>query len=249
MKDRLTPDELAALPHKARRDPEIVALYSEHDYLTAYGLHTDRRVQTAGAPDAAGADASRDNWDSHGELQMDFLVSRGLRPHHRLLDIGCGGGRLARKVVPFLLPGHYHGVDISAAAVASAEQLSKTEGWNTRRPRFWWRQVDASLASSFHYLWAHSVFTHLPPPLITELMVTASTLMVEGGQFYYSYVPAVEDTRYGLMQFRTTMDTLRRCAEQAQLTFEPVPNWVESCGYRPGRWSGEQRVALSRHAP
>jgi hypothetical protein len=29
-------------------------------------------------------------WDEIGELQADFLMSRGLRPHHRLLDIGCG---------------------------------------------------------------------------------------------------------------------------------------------------------------
>ena len=100
----LTADELAALPPKARRDPKTVAIYAEFDYLTAYAMHTDRRVLTEGIGPAAGADASRDNWDSHGELQRDFLITQGLRPEHCLLDIGCGGGRLARKVVPVPVP-------------------------------------------------------------------------------------------------------------------------------------------------
>ena len=32
-------------------------------------------------------------WDEVGQLQVDFLVSRGLMQHHKLLDIGCGSLR------------------------------------------------------------------------------------------------------------------------------------------------------------
>ena len=249
MKDRLTADELAALPPKARRDARVVAIYVEQDYLTAYAMHTDRRVLTEGAGPAAGADASRNNWDSHGELQRDFLISQGLRPEHCLLDIGCGGGRLARKVVPYLYPGNYHGVDLSQAALLSARRLARDEGWDSQRPRFWRAKVDKAFAGTFDYLWAHSVVTHLPVPMIEGLMLEAAALLVRGGAFYWSYVPSAETVRYGLTQFKTTLEDLRACANRVGLTFQDVPDWVETAGYVVGRWSGEQRVAVSRHAP
>lgn len=43
--------------------------------------------------------------------RMDYLIERGLKPHHRLLDYGCGGLRLARLAVPYLKDGQYVGAD------------------------------------------------------------------------------------------------------------------------------------------
>ena len=31
-----------------------------------------------------------EEWEEHGNSQFDYLVEHGLRPHHYLLDIGCG---------------------------------------------------------------------------------------------------------------------------------------------------------------
>src|SRR6516164_2727494 len=52
------------------------------------------------------------SWDEIGQLQLDFLVARGLMPHHRLLDVGCGSLRAGVKVVRYLDPGHYAGIDL-----------------------------------------------------------------------------------------------------------------------------------------
>jgi SAM-dependent methyltransferase len=244
----LTPEELAELPPKARRDLEIVDLYLEHDYLTAYALHTAQRIVHEGYEAAAGADASRDNWDSHGNLQRDFLLNMGLQPHHRLLEVGCGAGRLARKIVPYLGRGQYHGVDLSEAAVESAIELSVSEGWSHHDPQFYVGQVADLRAGSFQFAWAHSVTTHLPPTLITNLFSQVAAAMVGNGVFYWTYLPAERDERYGLTQFRTTVATLRRCAEDAGLTFDEVPDWVRLAGYKPGRWSYGQSIAVSRRA-
>jgi SAM-dependent methyltransferase len=243
--NRLTSDELEALPPKAKRDPDVVRLYREHDYLTAYGLHTDRRVATEGYATAIGADASRDNWDSHGDLQRDFLLKRGLHSSHLLLEIGCGAGRLARKITPVLDVGNYHGSDISLEALAAAQKLANQEGWSSRCPTFWFKQMPSL---TFEFVWAHSVITHLSPEMIAALMSEVRRRLTSTGVFYWTYVPADETVRYGLTQFRTSLDDLHRCAQQAGLTFEDVPDWVESAGYTPGRWSYEQRMALSQHA-
>lgn len=247
MTDRLTTAELEALPAKSRRDPAVVALYREHDYLTAYGLHTDRRVRMEGYAPAAGADASRDNWDSHGALQRDFLVRvAGLKPWDYLLDFGCGGGRLARQVTAYLEPGHYHGVDLSAAALEAARGLARLEGWGERAPTFWLREIQDS-GLRFDLVWAHSVFTHLPPELIVKTMCDVSQLLKPGGAFYWTYLPATETVRYGLTQFRATEVVLRECAERARLSMTEIPDWVRRAGHMPGRWAGEQLLAMSHH--
>jgi SAM-dependent methyltransferase len=246
MHERLTSEELAKLPDKAKRDPAIVALYQEHDYLTAYALHTDRRVLAEGHEPAAGADASRNNWDSHGELQRDFLLNMGLQPHHRLLDLGCGAGRLARKIVPHLEVGNYHGVDISAEALSAARHLADEEGWAHYRPGFWWRSVPR-LVRPFDFIWAHSVFTHLPPTLIAEVMSEAARMLKPEGRFYWTFIPSPTTTRYGLMQFRTSLEVYRDCAITAGLISEEVPDWVRVAGHEPGRWSYDQSLAVSRH--
>lgn len=246
--EKLTEAEIAALPPKAKRDPDVLQLYREHDYLTAYGLHTDRRVRTEGHEPAIGVDASRDNWDRHGDLQLDFLILRGLKPHHRLLDIGCGAGRLARKVVPYLEEGNYHGTDLSKQAIAAARDLSLAEGWSDSSPWFWCPDITGDLAEPFDFIWAHSVFTHLPPDKIEDVMCGAFRRLTRAGEFYWTYVPSETTERYGLTQFRATTDVYRACAERAGFTFEEIPEWVRAAGYEPGRWSYGQSVALSRRA-
>ena len=228
---KLTQDELRAMPEKTKKDPAVVALYLEHDFLTAYAMHTDRRVEQNGPEAAIGAVK---DWERHGQLQFDYLLSQGLQPGDRVLEVGCGTGRLARKLVPYLKSRHYVGVDISVRAIASARELSEAEGWADREPRF---QSYHPLSNEplFDFAWAFSVFIHLPAELITiEAWQVAHRLKPEGA-FYFSYVPEQLDRRTGLKQFRHTLETYQRALEAGGLTMEPMSDWP-----------GEQRIARAR---
>ena len=240
---RLTEAELAEMPAKTKKDPETVALYLEHDFVEAYARHTARRIETTGYRAAVGAG---DNWEQHGDLQRDFLLSQGLKPQHYLLDIGCGTGRLARKVAWLLERGHYFGVDIAEAAVIAACGLSVEEGWGDQQPTFWVGEIpDAETAPQMDVLWAFSVFIHLPQGIMESVMRRAAALMHPGSRFYWAYVPEQKTWRSGVKQFRHTLADYQRAARQAGLTFEEVPNWIEQAGYTPARWTGSQRVAVS----
>ena len=120
----VTPDEAAAFPSRHKSTPAAQALYQEYDYLTAYSMHTDLRVQENGPAAAVGGD-----WEAGGQRQLAFLKARGLTPQTRVLDFGCGTGRLARVLVPYLAPQHYTGIDLSMHALVALQQLAWQEGW------------------------------------------------------------------------------------------------------------------------
>ena len=52
-------------------------------------------------------------WEEIGELQFQFMVAQGLRPEHRLVDIGCGALRGGLHFVRYLDRGHYYGLDLN----------------------------------------------------------------------------------------------------------------------------------------
>lgn len=108
-------------------------------------------------------------WEAIGRLQYEFLVSQGLLPHHVLLDIACGSLRGGVHFIPFLDVGHYLGIDKEEALIAAgvAHELG-SELIALKRPQF-----VVSPAFEFErfplrpdFAWAHSLFTHLPQPLI-----------------------------------------------------------------------------------
>lgn len=71
-------------------------------------------------------------WEELGRLQHDFLIAQGLRPHHRLIDIGCGSLRAGVPLARYLEPAHYYGIDISPELLrAGLEREIAPAGWPT----------------------------------------------------------------------------------------------------------------------
>merc|ERR1712176_171126 len=47
----------------------------------------------------------------HGKKMMELLISVGLKPKHRLFDVGCGALRFGVQAISYLKKGHYYGLD------------------------------------------------------------------------------------------------------------------------------------------
>eukprot|EP00947_MAST-08B_sp_MAST-8B-sp1_P000418 g418.t1 len=76
------------------------------------------------------------NFDAGGQYQLDIMLKDGLRPHHKVLDVACGSLRGGVKMVPYLDPGNYYGVDINEALlVAGYEKEIVPRGLASRLPR------------------------------------------------------------------------------------------------------------------
>ena len=201
---------------KASKDPALVALYEQHRYLDAYATHTDRRVKKHPRLAVGG------KWEELGAAQADFLKSVYLQPYHRLLDFGCGTGRFARQIVPFLFREHYVGVDISLEALRYARVLAMQEGWDEAWPQFLHGDGAFSVVAgqAFDVVWAWSVCTHLPPECIARVFAGLGGFSWK--RFYFSYTCAEKNVRTGLKQFAYHLEFFESLADQYGYHFEPV---------------------------
>jgi SAM-dependent methyltransferase len=239
---KITPADMVNFRDKASLDPKVLELYEQNEYLVAYAKHTDLRVQD----NPQGAIGRVDEWESHGELQRDFLISHGMTPKSRVLDIGCGVGRAARKLAPYLDVGHYTGVDISPDALAYARALSGTEGWASREPRFELIEgTSVGVEGPFDIVWAHSVFTHLPEWAISQLVASIRQVMSSKGLFLFTYKETPKLNRSGLKQFQQSRAYFEQLAHANEFQFKKL-DMVFPASQRTGRMKWGDTAKMSQ---
>jgi SAM-dependent methyltransferase len=129
-------------------------------------------------------------WEELGELQFDFLVERGLAPHHYLLDVGCGPLRAGVHFIRYLEPGHYYGVDKHSAVLEESRRVElPRNGLADRRATL--AAIDDfgfhRLGRTFDYAIAQSVFTHLPLNSIIRCLLEMDRALAPGGEFYATF--------------------------------------------------------------
>ena len=139
------------------------------------------------------------------------LTSRGLRPEHRVLDIGCGIGNLALSLIGYLR-GSYDGVDIHAEAVAWCQREI-----TSRHPTFRFHRADLESRAynprgersasayrfpfpdqAFDVIFLGSVFTHLLPDAVESYVREIARLLAPGGICVASYFLLNEESHRGI---------------------------------------------------
>ena len=106
-----------------------------------------------------------DKWDEIGKLQFDFLKNKGLKPQHKLIDIGCGSLRGGVHFINYLKEFNYFGTDINNDLIKLG--IEKELNTNLRKKinddNFKVsKNFDFDFSTNyFDYAIALSVFTHL----------------------------------------------------------------------------------------
>lgn len=125
---------------------------------------------------------------------FDYLVSRGMSPDQKFLDIGCGALRTGIHIIDLLEPGNYYGVDAHAAALEVAkayeipmnrlESKSPTllcdSGFNLEK-----------LQMKFDWIFAFAVVNHLDDALFHKALSSMKSVMNKGGKLVLSPKPRI----------------------------------------------------------
>jgi SAM-dependent methyltransferase len=141
-------------------------------------------------------------WDTMGELQLKLLRDNGLQPEHKVLDIGCGCLRAGVKIIPYLEPDHYFGIDARQPLlnVGFKRELSRA-GIDTRMNR---ENLYTSAVAEHARLPEDSidaglciqVMTHYPLNFLRIMLLNAAKYFKSGAKLYVSFFEIPEDEPY-----------------------------------------------------
>lgn len=126
-------------------------------------------------------------WDSLQRFQIEFLKERGLRPHHSLLDFGCGPLQGGLEFIRYLEPGKYTGVDIRLEPVAAAYVQVARAGLVGKNPTLIISQSfgrDELGERRYDFIWASQVLYHLDAGDLRVCFERAAAHMGPDSRFY-----------------------------------------------------------------
>jgi SAM-dependent methyltransferase len=141
------------------------------------------------------------------------LATRGLRPEHRVLDVGSGIGNLAIGLTGYLR-GSYDGLEIHSEAVKWCQSAI-----TPRHPSFRFHHADLSSDAynphgavspaayrfpfadkSFDIVFLGSVFTHMLPDSVEHYLHEISRVLAPDGICVASYFLLNDETRAGVQR-------------------------------------------------
>jgi hypothetical protein len=141
-------------------------------------------------------------WDEIGQLQLEFLQSAGMKADHKLLDIGCGCLRAGVKIIPYLNPYNYFGIDRDKELLNAGFNIElKKAGIQDRLIR------DNLYTSSLFrhgrlpdgvidFGICNSVMTHLPQNFIRICLQNTENYFKLGGKLFISFFELPEDVLF-----------------------------------------------------
>ncbi|MFE2261987.1 class I SAM-dependent methyltransferase [Streptomyces griseosporeus] len=180
------PGRVAPYVRRAARDAYLRLKHPDHvGYYRAVMASDTRRN-----PEAAVGSRTHERWLALGQMQFDYLIEHGLRPEHRMLDIGCGNLRGGWRFIDHLEPGHYYGIDISPDILIAAKKTLADRGLQDKLPHL---TITGDLTfdflpdAHFNVVHAHSVFSHSPLDVIDQCLAHVGRILAPDGFFDFTF--------------------------------------------------------------
>lgn len=216
------------IPDHASRSARDAWLRMRHRDHVAY-YRAVMRSDTARNPEAAVGSRSHQRWLALGQMQFDYLLSHGLKPTDRLLEIGCGNLRAGWRFIQYLEPGNYSGIDISPDILIAAQATLVRYELQDRLPRLTPvrdLRFDFLPDSAFEVVHAHSVFSHSPLSVIDECLAHVGRILAPGGWFDFTFDRTEAREHHVLREdFYYRTETLVQLAARHGLTAQFMDDW------------------------
>ena len=131
-------------------------------------------------------------WEELGRLQFEYLLSQGLKPEHRLLDLGCGALRGGLHFIRHLRTGNYTGVDANPSLLRAGKLELERSGLTFKRPSLVHEAKFRAEAwgSGYDFIISISLLTHLPKKFVKRCLSAVPASLSPQGSFHASFFEA-----------------------------------------------------------
>ena len=177
-----------------------------------------------------------EKYDLVAAMQFNLLTHLGLREFHYLLDIGCGSLRAGRLFIPYLLPGHYYGIEPQSWLIDEGikNELGQ-EILKIKRPVFSYGSdfKCAHFNQKFDFVVAHSVFSHAARPQIRQCLFNVEKCLQLDGVMAATFVKGNVDYKGEEWVYPEcvtyTIEQMKRVAAEVGLTAQAI-DWQHPNG-------------------
>jgi SAM-dependent methyltransferase len=154
------------------------------------------------------------------EFLQHFVQLGGLKPSDRVLDVGCGIGRMAVPLTTYLKDGRYEGFDIVPMGIEWCRK-----NITPRFPHFRFQLADVYNKSynpggsckasvyrfpfgegSFDFVFLTSIFTHMLPDDLEHYLHEIHRVLKNGGRCLITYFLLNDESRQLIARGKSTID-------------------------------------------
>jgi SAM-dependent methyltransferase len=125
-------------------------------------------------------------WNELQRYHLEILTRNGLKPEHKLLDVGCGPLLGGIAFIRYLNAGNYAGLDISPASVEAGEEQIKKYGLGAKKPRVFVSSDfgEKELGSErFDFIWASQMLYYFNDEKLGTILRVVAEHLAPGGKF------------------------------------------------------------------
>jgi SAM-dependent methyltransferase len=179
-------------------------------------------------------------------FQFRFLTSHGLRPQHRLLDVGCGTLRGGIPLIEYLQAGHYIGVEARPKVLEEGRRELQDAGLEHKQPVLiaTGDPSEIVLDAPLDFAWAFMVLIHMPDEVVQSYLGVIARELGEQGAFYANVLVGEEEPKewVGFPVISRPLSLYERWAREHGLAVESLGT-LASLGHHGGV-EGDDTVML-----
>ncbi len=120
-----------------------------------------------------------------GKIYFDMLVDRELKPEDKVLDVGCGAGRVGIHLIEYLETGHYYGTDSHRPSLdAFAQYEVPMNDLTGKKPNLYEDYLFSleEIGTQFDVILDFSTTLHLNDDLRQEAYLKFAKVLAKGGR-------------------------------------------------------------------